>query len=125
MVMIGTNNSNGDEYTAEQVADGMIAICRVLRQHLPQTKIILLAIFPRGEKPDDPLRMKTTQASRLASTIADGKRIIYMNINDRFLTPNGRLTTDIFPDLVHPKEKGYKIWADAVLPTIDKLMQDR
>lgn len=123
MVMIGTNNSNGDEYTAEQIADGIVAICRILRVRLPQTRILLLAIFPRGEKPGDPLRVKTARASHLASTVADGKTIVYMDINDRFLTSDGTLTTDVFPDLVHPKDKGYQIWVDAVLPKIDELMK--
>ena len=84
-----------------------MAICRELRTRLPETKIVLLAIFPRGEKPDAQ-RAKNARASLLASSIADGKTIFYMDINDRFLKPDGTLTADIMPDYLHPNAKGYQ-----------------
>jgi beta-glucosidase len=121
MVMIGTNNSNRNDYTAEQIADGIVAICRTLRQRLPETKILLLAIFPRGEKPSAQ-REKNARASRLASRIADNKHLFYMDINDKFLEPDGTLSKEIMPDLLHPNERGYRIWIDAVEPEIEKLM---
>jgi beta-glucosidase len=27
------------------------------------------------------------------------------------------------PDLLHPSEKGYKIWAEAMQPALDRLMK--
>ena len=47
VLMIGTNNSNGDDNTAEEIADGIIAICKRIRTKCPKTKILILAIFPR------------------------------------------------------------------------------
>ena len=120
-IMIGTNNSNGDEFTAEQIADGITAICQEIRQRLPRTKILLLAIFPRGEKPDAQ-RAKNARASTIAARLADGKKIFYLDINDKFLKPDGTLTLDIMPDLLHPNTKGYQIWAEAMMPKVDELM---
>ena len=124
IVMIGTNNSNANDNTAQEIADGIIAICQRLRTKLPNTKILLLAIFPRNPSPSDQ-RAKNAQASLLASAIADGKMIHYMDINDKFLTKDGQLPKDIMPDFLHPNAAGYKIWADAIEPEVVKLMGKR
>jgi len=124
VVMIGTNNSSGDDYTAEEIADGITAICKRLRKRLPKTKILLLAIFPRNEKPSAQ-REKNAKASLLASQIADGKMIHYLDINKSFLTEDGILSRDIMPDYLHPNRAGYKIWAEAMEPKIAELMGER
>lgn len=124
VLMIGTNNSNREDNTAEEIADGIKAICAKLRADLPKTKILILGIFPRGEQPSAQ-REKNAAASEMASQIADGKKIVYLNINDKFLTPDGTLPKDIMPDFLHPNEKGYEIWAQAMEPTIKKLMGEK
>jgi lysophospholipase L1-like esterase len=120
VVMIGTNNSNDDDYTAEEIADGIIAVCERLRCKLPKTKILLLAIFPRGEGPSAQ-REKNAKASLLASKIADGKMIHYLDIGSSFLSEDGTLSRDIMPDYLHPNKAGYKIWAEAMEPKIAEL----
>ena len=124
IIMIGTNNSNGRDNTAEEIADGIITICQRLRTELPQTKILLLAIFPRNPRPSAQ-REKNAQASLIASQIADGKMINYLDINDKFLTDDGELTRDIMSDYLHPGAKGYQIWAEAVEPTVAKLLGEK
>jgi len=124
IVMIGTNNSNGQDNTAEEIADGIITICQRLRIKLPETKILLLAIFPRGQWPSDQ-RQKNEKASLLSSQIADGKMIYYLDINSRFLTADGELTKDIMPDFLHPCAKGYQIWAEAIEPKTAELMGEK
>ncbi|AQQ70501.1 putative dienelactone hydrolase [Limihaloglobus sulfuriphilus] len=122
VVMIGTNNTNlRNGNTTEEIADGIIAICKRLRSKLPETKVLLLSIFPRDEKPSYKRNLNAT-ASKIASEIADGKWIYYLNINHKFLDENEILSKDIMPDLIHPNEKGYQIWAEAMEPTIKKLM---
>jgi len=121
ILMIGTNNSNGTDNTAEEIADGIIAICQRLRTRLPETKILLLAIFPRNPGPG-PQREKNAEASRLASRIADYKMIYYMDINNEFLMEDGSLSQEIMPDYLHPNGTGYKIWAEAIEPKVAELM---
>jgi len=136
VLMIGTNNSNGQDNTAEEIADGIKAICAKIRAKLPKTKILLLAIFPRAEGNSEQRDKqnvakfnsqwaKNNQASKLASQIADGKHIFYLDINEAFLDEHGVLTREVMPDLLHPNEKGYMIWAKAVEPTIKKLMGEK
>jgi lysophospholipase L1-like esterase len=124
VLMIGTNNSNGNDNTAEEIADGIIVICNKLRTKCPKTKILILAIFPRGPEPSDQ-REKNAKASLLASKIADGKMIHYQDINDKFLTKDGFLTNKIMPDYLHPNKEGYKIWAEAIEPKVAELMGEK
>ena len=121
VIMIGTNNSNGNDNTAEEIADGIIAICGKLRKELPEMKILLLGIFPRAEKPC-PQREKNEKASELASVIADGKMIHYLDIGGEFLEVDGTLPKEIMPDFLHPNTAGYKIWAEAIEGKVSKLM---
>jgi beta-glucosidase len=124
VIMIGTNNSNGDDNTAEEIGQGIIAICNRIRTKCPRTKILILAIFPRGPEPSEQ-REKNAKASLLASKIADGKMIHYLDINDKFLTDEGFLSKKIMPDYLHPNEAGYKIWAEAIEPKVAELMGDK
>ncbi|MBN1818418.1 MAG: DUF1080 domain-containing protein [Sedimentisphaerales bacterium] len=124
VLMIGTNNSNGNDNTAEEIADGIIAICKRIQAKCPRTKILILAIFPRAPEPC-PQREKNAKASLLASKIADGKMIYYLDINDKFLEPDGKLSKEIMPDFLHPNEKGYQIWARAIEPMVAKLLGKR
>ncbi|MBX9791577.1 MAG: GDSL family lipase [Pirellulales bacterium] len=121
VLMIGTNNSNGSDNTAEEIADGIKAIVGQLREKLPDTKVLLLAIFPRGEQPN-PQREKNAKASELASKLADGKHVFYLDIGPKFLAADGSLSADIMPDHLHLSSRGYEIWAEAIEPQVKKLL---
>lgn len=123
VVMIGTNNA-GDN-TPEEIADGVEAIVKKLRTKLPETKILLLAIFPRGPNPDDPHRQVNEKANALIAKLDDGQHVEYLDIGKRFLTDDGTLTREIMPDLLHPREKGYTIWAEAIEPIVAKALGEK
>jgi lysophospholipase L1-like esterase len=121
VVLIGTNNSNGNDYTAEEIAEGITAVCRTLRSKLPKTKILLLGIFPRDRNPSTQ-RQKNAKASLLASRIADNEIIYYLDISAAFLTKDGVLSEEIASDYLHLEEEGYRIWADSIEPKILELI---
>ncbi len=123
VLMIGTNNSSGSDNTAEEIADGINAIVERLRADLPETKVLLLAIFPRGEP--GPQREKNAKASALASKAADGKLVHYLDIGPKFLEPDGTLSRDIMPDLLHLSPQGYRIWAESMEPELKELLGER
>ena len=54
VVLIGTNNSLDD--TPEAIFDGVVAVLRALEERIPDTPLLLLGLFPRGEGDDDPRR---------------------------------------------------------------------
>ncbi|HUS36857.1 MAG TPA: platelet-activating factor acetylhydrolase IB subunit [Verrucomicrobiae bacterium] len=124
VIMIGTNNSNGDDNTPGQIADGIRAIVKELRAKQPQMKILLLGIFPRSEN-FSAQRGKITQINQVIQKLDDGKNVFYLDIGHRFLEEDGTLSAEIMPDYLHLSPKGYQIWAEAVEPTLAKLLGDQ
>jgi beta-glucosidase len=121
VLLIGTNNSNGTENTAEEIGQGIIAITKMVRQKLPNTKVLMLAIFPRGQWPSLQ-REKNAAASLYASSIADNHWIYYLDIGNAFLTPDGELPIELFSDYLHPSPAGARIWAEQMEPMIKQLL---
>ncbi len=118
-LMIGTNNWAVN--TSEQIADGVKADINEYRTRCPDSVILLQAIFPRGQKSDDPARAKIEAINQIIAKLGDGDKIVYMDFGEKFLQPDGTLSADIMPDFLHPSDKGYQIWANAIQPEIDKI----
>ncbi len=122
VLMIGTNNSGSD--SAEGIADGIKLIVETVREKQPQAKILLLAVFPRGEKVSpNPGRDKLIQVNATIAKLDDGKSIHFLDIGSKFLQSDGSLTKDIMPDFLHLSEAGYQIWADGIGPKLAELMK--
>jgi beta-glucosidase len=124
VIMIGTNNSNGNDHTAQEIGEGIQAIVAKLREKLPGTKVLILAIFPRGEKPNAQ-REKNAAASAFAAKMADGKMIHFLDIGPKFLAEDGTLSKEIMPDLLHLSPKGYTIWAESIDAKVAELMGEK
>lgn len=116
--MLGTNNTGHRKDKPEEIAAGVGAIMKTFHARFPKAKILLLAIFPRGATATDPLRVNNEAANALLAKFDGHWNIKYLDINQKFLTPDGILSRAIMPDLLHPNAKGYQIWADAVVPEI-------
>lgn len=122
VVMIGTNNSGTDP--AEGIAKGVTRIIETIRAKQPQAKILLLAVFPRGEKPSpNPGRDKLKKVNEMISKLDDGKNVFFLDIGDKFMKPDGTLTKDVMPDFLHLSAAGYQMWADAISPKLAELMK--
>ena len=119
MLMIGTKNGKD---SAEDVAAGITAIVKELQKKSPATKVLLLGIFPRGEKPN-PGREKNDKVNTMVAKLDDGgKTVKYLDIGGKFLAEDKSISKDIMPDFLHLTEAGYKLWADAVLPTVKEML---
>jgi len=122
VLMIGTNNLGSN--TNEEIVAGVTRIVEILHEKLPRTKVLLLAIFPRGAKAEDPNRARIkTINGQLAKLDDGGKTVKYLDIGPKFLADDGTLPKDVMPDALHPNEKGYEIWAESIRPTLDELMK--
>ena len=125
MLMIGTNNTghrNRDQESPQDTFDGIKAVIQKLGEKTPDTKVLLLSIFPRGETAGDQMRVRNATANALVPTLADNKRVFFMDIGARFLAADGAtLSKDIMPDLLHLSDKGYAIWAEAVKAKLEAL----
>lgn len=120
VIMIGTNNSNSD--SPEDIAAGVKAIVELIGQKTPETKILLLATFPRGATPDDPKRQTNEKSNAIVKQLADDQHVFFLDIGDKFLEADGTLSKEVMPDLLHLNEKSYATWAEAIEPTVKKLM---
>lgn len=123
VIMIGTNNVGSGSSTPEQAADGVVAIVARLRTALPSSKILLLGIFPRGEDPGDPGRIRVAEATRRFAGLNDDKRVFFLDIGQSFVHVDGRLRTSLMPDRLHLNAQGYELWAKAMEPTLARLMR--
>lgn len=122
VLMIGTNNSRDN--SPEEIAEGIKVILDKIQVKCPDSKILLLGVFPRNTHKDIPKQIEAPEKiNSIISKFADGKKIIYLNINDKFLGPDGKVPADIMPDFLHPNEHGYQIWADAMNPTLFEMMK--
>ena len=124
VLMIGTNNSNGNDNTAEEIGVGIQAVVKKLREKLPETKVLILAVFPRGDKPN-PQREKNAKASQIAAELADNKNIYYLDIGPKFLQEDGTLAKEVMPDLLHLSPQGYEIWAASIEDRLADLMGEK
>ena len=120
VLMIGTNNSNSN--TSEQIAAGVKLIVEKLRTKLPETKVLVLGIFPRGPDKDDAKRKVNEGANEIIKKLADDKMVHYLDIGPKFLAEDGTLSRDVMPDLLHLNEKSYRTWAESIEPSVKKLM---
>jgi len=121
VVMIGTNNSANDRNTAEEMIDGVTAVVDKLHTKLPKTKILLLDIFPRGQR-INAQRGKILQVNQVLSRLDDRPYVTFLRIGQKFVSPDGSIAKDIMPDFLHLTTRGYDIWAEAIEPNLAKLI---
>lgn len=121
VIMIGTNNSNGDDNSAADILAGVRAIVEQTRNRLPQTKILLISIFPRGET-FSVQRGKILQVNQALEKLDDGKNIFYIDFGAKLIEPDGSISRRMMHDFLHPGPRGYQIWAEAMEPKIKELL---
>ena len=106
----------------EDIAAGVAAILADLERRFPASEHVLLAIFPRGEGPDDPMRRNNDAANALLAGVAKSAGARYLDLTRAFVDQDGRLAKQLMPDLLHPSELGYEVWANAIREPLKRWM---
>ena len=126
VLMIGTNNTGHKPFSAEPPVDTVLGVRRILdiiREKQPEAKVVLFSIFPRGgeklvsSKPGS-IAARNAVVNKEIMKFADGKKVFWCDITDKFLTSDGRLSPEVFPDLLHPNSLGYEIWHSHIYPYV-------
>jgi len=129
VLMIGTNNTASN--TGAEIAGADTKILRMIQARIPHVKVLLLAIFPRGARKlrdgsidDGSAKMAVIRAANAElARLDDGQNVRYLDIGAKFLGQDGKIPDSIMADHLHPTAAGYEIWAAAMQPLLESMLQ--
>jgi len=121
VLMIGTNNSNRDDNSESDILAGVQEIVKQISARLPETKIMIVGIFPRGQT-FSTQRGKILQVNQALEKLADGKMIQYVDFGSQLIESDGSISKAVMPDYLHLTERGYEIWAEAIEPKLKTMI---
>ena len=134
VLMLGTNNTSAN--TADEIAAADKKIVGMIRAKLPETKVLVLAVFPRGARKDKDGRIAETAIADATkrmevingvnaqlAKLDDGRTVRFLDINAVFLGQDGKIPFSLMPDQLHPNAAGYQLWADAMKPMLDRMLK--
>jgi beta-glucosidase len=125
VIMIGTNNLSGkpqNKDSEEAIAAGISKVVSNIRTKLPNAKVLVFGIFPRSANAQHHNRKKIITINNIIRKLADDKNVFYCDITAQLLKADGNLSKEIMPDYLHPNDKGYEVWANAMLPYVHKFV---
>jgi lysophospholipase L1-like esterase len=118
VLLIGTNNLVA--HSAAQIAEGITAIVRTLGEKVPDARILLMGLLPRGDALPASAVSKIEDINRVISNLDNGDTVKYLDIGPKLLV-DGKISRELMPDFLHLSARGYQVWADAVLPLLRDL----
>jgi hypothetical protein len=118
VLLIGTNNIGRN--SADQIAEGIKVAVTEYEKRCPSAHIVLMGIFPRDAASASSPRKTTVAVNSIIASLDDGKRVTFVDISPKLTEPDGSISLAMMPDFLHPTEKGYQIWADAIQALVDK-----
>ncbi len=124
VLLIGVNNIPDQSNSPGDVLAGVKAVVQKLRSSLPDTKILVLGIFPFRED-FDPARGRALQVNQALYHLADGEHVFFLDFGQQLIQPDGKISKSIMQDFLHPNEAGYTIWAKAIEPKLAELLGDK
>ncbi len=119
IINIGTNNLTGTinarANTPEEVVEGILAIHGKVRAASPESRIVVMGIFPRGFPVASRQRVPIARVNQLLAAALAGKAgTTFLDIGARFLAPDATLPKRLMSDGTHPTDEGYAIWVQAL-----------
>jgi lysophospholipase L1-like esterase len=127
VLMIGTNNTGKEKdgslrNSTTEIIEGVTTVANKIRAKLPESKLLLLAVFPRGAV-DAPQRAQIKEINAALAKLDDGKKVKFLDIGKVFLAEDGSIPKTIMPDLLHPNAQGYQLCTDAMEPTLAAMLK--
>jgi lysophospholipase L1-like esterase len=120
VLLIGTNNVPDD--SIDDISSTHDALIAEIQARLPQAKLLLLGIFPRFDDWTVDAQPHIAPINRLLARHADGSRTFFLDFGARLCAPDGGVDRSIMFDTLHLSELGYRIWAEAMMPTLRELL---
>jgi beta-lactamase regulating signal transducer with metallopeptidase domain len=106
---------------------GYARLIAEIRARQPQAKILILAPFPRGRLRREEWRTVADANAVAYRRLADDTTVFYANFGDRFFLPDGSHNQEMWtipgPPNAGLHEPGFKAWADALQPWLDRFVR--
>jgi lysophospholipase L1-like esterase len=122
VVHIGTNNlagtRNARENTPAEIAEAIGVIVEKVQAKCPEAQVIVMKVFPRGEKPDNPARARIAAINERLDKMKEKPRVTVLDITAKLTNADGTISKNVMSDFLHPAAKGYMIWAEALKPVL-------
>jgi lysophospholipase L1-like esterase len=126
VLLAGTNNvgnqtplGNADARAAE-VARGVAAVVKEIRQRAPKATLVITGITPRDD--NRAVMPIIRSANAQIAKLADGKAVRYINLEPKLADAEGHLLPGMANDGLHLTAKAYQIWADALKPVFTEIL---
>ncbi len=123
VILAGINNVGtfpGGDAKIENITRGIKALVKVCQEEAPNAVIILTALFPRND--NMAVVPEIDKINENIAAMADGKKIRYLNVNDKLADKDGKQFPGMFVDRLHPTVKGYQVWADGLKPIFTEIL---
>ncbi|NJN39088.1 MAG: GDSL family lipase [Acaryochloridaceae cyanobacterium CSU_3_4] len=121
---IGVNNLWRGSSSPVRITAGIEKIVDAIQTKSPQTKILLLGIFPTGKQPNTPIRKRIRAINALVAKLDNGKTIRFLDIGSQFLEADGKISKSVMPDYLHLSRKGYQIWATSMHNSFTQILKE-
>ena len=119
VIHVRTNNIGRDE--PKDIADGISSIAMLLHETIPNAKIILTGLLPRGLKPSF-RRVQVAKVNGYLEMLCanrDFRNFYYLKPDKDYVLPNGFLDTSYYyHDNLHLIEKGYKKFSKSIFDVL-------
>lgn len=124
VLLIGSANSCDPRQSPQNIADAILEIVKVIRNRLPETRILLLSILPRWYTRTSEVE-RADATNQLVSRLADNRKVFYLDISRKLVNSEGSASLYVMPEYVHLTRNGYQVWAEAMEPTLARLLSEK
>jgi len=118
VIGVGTNDlgwRKNDEY----VVRNLETIMHSLRKRLPETRIMMQSLLPRGKGFADTIRSINRHICQYAPT----QHVRYLDLWPTLATPDGELRPEFTNDQLHLTDAGYEAWVGELRPGLERLFE--
>jgi lysophospholipase L1-like esterase len=119
VLLIGTNNVGGD--STRDIVEGTRNLVKAIREKAPESKLLLLGIFPCQQKRNK-WRRQIEDINAQTAKLDDGKMVRFLDLAAKFVEPDESISKEVMPDHMHPALKGYRLWAEGMEPLLAEMM---
>lgn len=123
MLSVGVNNV-WPGFDAADTIKGIKAVVAAIQAKAPNAKILLVSNWHFFDKGDGGSRRRVDTINAALKDFANGRKVRLLDISERLLNSDRELELKLYAgDKLHLSADGYRVWAQAMDPVLDELLQ--